>query len=375
MNRPIQLLTAVLLTASAGTAYADACETDEDCPTGFACEELGETCADSPPCVPGEECEEPEPCGESFSYECVPSPIACSSDTDCTDDWECFSFTYEECSGGGSTEPSPVPSEPGEEPDPDGDDTPGDPDEDTPDDHEPEPDGEWECESVTESYCAPPYVGECESDSECGEGFTCVEIEECSCGGSTGSGGSSDPTPVPGPGEDSGGDEPDGDEPDGDEPDGDEDEPDDHGDDDWDEDCECTGAGSFYCEPAEIDCESDTDCPADWSCEDWGVSVSTPCWEDEDGEVICDEEPAEETYSQCEPPGWGAWGGVGGDFDDARGATSASDSAEESGSLPYAATSDGEGAGCSSARGTAGGASLFALFGLLGFRRRRNSVI
>ena len=374
MKLHLQLLTTALLTAAAGTAYADDCASDEDCPTGFACEEFAETCVDAPPCLPGEECPEPEPCGDSVSYECVPAPVACSDDSDCTDDWECFTFTYEECSGGGSTEPSPVPPEPGEEPDPGGDDAPDEPGDDRPD--EDGPDDEWECETVSESYCAPPYIGECETDSDCGEGFTCVEIEECECGGSSGSGSSGSsggvPEPVPSPEPDDPGsddeEEPDHgeDDPDGSEDDGDRE------DDDWGDDCGCWGSGSYYCEPAEIECESDDECPADWTCESWGVSVSTPCWEDEDGEVICVDDPVEESHSRCEPPGWGAWGGAGGDFDDARGgvATSAAEESAED-PLPFAAAPSGGDAGCSTAAGGAGAASLFSLFGLLGFRRRR----
>jgi MYXO-CTERM domain-containing protein len=361
MKRPVQLFTLFLFAGSAASAYAEDCITDEDCPTGFACEEFAETCPDSPPCLPEEDCSEPEPCGESAYTICVPAPTPCSSDDDCTDDWECLTFMYEECSGGGSTEPTPIPEEPGDGHDSGGDDEPGA----DPEDDEPEPDHDWECEAVGESYCAPPYVGECDSDSDCGEGFTCIEIEACACGGSSSSsGGSTDPVPSPedpdrgdGPGE------PDGDEGEHDEGEG-EPEP------EWEDDCECSGSGSFYCEPVEIDCDADSDCPEDWSCEDWGVSVSTACYEDEDGEVICEDAPLAESYSRCEPPGWGAWGGAGGDFDRA---LATAEGAEESvsDSLPFAPAPGDESGGCTSARGVDGGAGLLALFGLLGFRRRR----
>ena len=355
MKRPVQLITFVALAGSAAAAHADECATDEDCPIGFACEGLAIACPDAPPCLPGEDCEEPPPCPEDGELACVPSPTACTSDDDCSGDWTCVTFTYEECWGGDSTDPEPMPGGDSEE---EPDEGSGDP-EPTPD--EDGDSAEWGCETISESYCAPPYAGECETDADCGAGFACTEIEECACAGSGSSGSSGgstpEPVPVPEPAPDDPGSD---DAPDGEEKDG-------HG----EEDCECTGAGSYYCELIEIDCESDSDCPDDWTCVDWGVSVSAPCWEDEDGEVIC-EDVEEERYRRCEPPGYGAWGGVGGgDFDEAaRDATSAA-AGEESGSIPFAPASDPGDSGCTAARGAGSTAGLLALLGLLGVRRRR----
>lgn len=366
MKNPVKVLTFALLAAGyAGTAYAEDCATDEDCPVGFACESWESDCADAPPCLPGEECPEPEPCvGEEYS-ECIPAPEACDSNADCTDGLECVTFTYENCWGSGTAEDTPVPApdEPGSGSGetPDGDDEEGDRE---------GPADDFECETVTEAYCAPPYVSPCEIDSDCGEGFGCVEIEECSCGGSTGSsgssGGSSDPSPVPpeedGGGEDSGG------EPDGDSED---DTP------DVDPECECTGSGDYYCEPLAIDCEADSDCPDEWTCEDWGVSTSVPCYEDEEGNVICEDEGPTESYSQCEPPGWGAWGGAaGGSYDEDLASGPSRATAEESGSgentsdIPFAAAPLGD-EGCSSSSTAPRGAGLLALLALVGLRRRR----
>ena len=358
----------------AGTAHADECATDEDCPIGFACEAIDVTCADAPPCLPGEDCEEPPPCPDDEELACVPSPTACTSDSDCSGDWACMTFTYEECWGESTTDPEPVPPEPGGDPGEEPDDRPGEPepdpdggsDSDEGEGHGDDPDeGDWECETVSESYCAPPYAGECESDSDCGEGFACTEIEECACAGSgssgsSGSSGGSIPTPAPAPDDPGSEDAPDGEEKDG------------HGDEGWEDDCECTGSGSFYCELIEMECDSDSDCPDDWTCSDWGVSVSVPCWEDEDGEVIC-EDVEEERYSRCEPPGYGAWGGVGGaDFDEATRDATNTAAGEESGSLPFAPASDDPAkSGCSSSPGPAPLTGLLALLGVVTLRRRR----
>ncbi len=366
MKNPVKVLTFALLAASfAGTAYADECATDEDCPAGFACEAWVEDCADAPPCTPGEECPEPEPCVDEEYAECVPAPTACESNADCSDDWECVTFTYEDCWGSDAPEPMPAPDEPGSggsDDDPDGEGHGDD------GDWEDEPDhGDWECESVTEAYCAPPYVAPCEIDSDCGEGFGCVEIEECACGGSSDSSGGEGAHPRP-PREDSGGE--DSGDSDG-EPDGDDDIPGEE------PDCECTGSGEFYCEPLEIDCEADSDCPDEWTCESWGVSTSVPCYEDEDGNVICADEGTVEEYSQCEPPGWSAWGGAGGGGSSeslAGGATRPT--AEENGSddassdIPFAAAPVDE-EGCSSSSTNPRGAGLLALLAIFGLRRRR----
>lgn len=382
MKHPVKVLTFALLAASyAGTAYADECATDEDCPTGFACESWASDCAEAPPCPPGEECPEPEPCDEEEYSECVPSPTACETNADCSDEWECVTFTYEDCWGEDTPEPMPAPDEPGSggsDDDPDGE---GHEEGDRED-----PEGSFECETVSESYCAPPYVAPCETDSDCGEGFGCVEIEECSCGGSSGSGssgssgGSSDPMPLP-PGEDSGGEDSGGEDSGGSggDPDG---EPDHgEGDEDWPDgepDCECTGSGQFYCEPLDIDCEADSDCPDEWTCESWGISTSAPCYEDEDGNVICEDEGTTEEYSQCEPPGWGAWGGAAGGGSDgdlaggpsrATAEESANDDAGES-DIPFAAAPTEE-EGCSSSSTAPRGAGLLALLALVGLRRRR----
>ncbi|MFT6397877.1 MAG: MYXO-CTERM domain-containing protein [Bradymonadia bacterium] len=369
MKHPFKVLTFALLAAGyASTAYADECATDDDCPTGFACEFWHSDCADGPPCLPGEECSESEPCvGEEYSS-CVPAPTACETNDDCSDEWECVTFTYEDCWGEDTPQPAPAPDEPGSggsDDEPDGDEE---------DDRE-DPGESFECETVSEAYCAPPYVAPCEVDSDCGDGFGCIEIEQCSCGGSDGSGssgssgGSSDPSPVPPEegGDDSGGDSgSDDDEPsDGDgmpveEP-----------------DCECTGAGEFYCEPMDIDCEADSDCPDEWTCESWGVSTSVPCFEDEDGNVICEDEGTAEEDSQCEPPGWGAWGGAaGGGYDEDLANGPARATAEEGGSddaangIPFAAAPADED-GCSSSSTAPRGAGLLALLALVGLRRRR----
>jgi uncharacterized protein (TIGR03382 family) len=295
---------------------------------------------------------------------CVPDFAPCEADADCGDGLVCLTYEYEECEDIAATPPCA------------GDDCP-----------EPAPSDEAACETVSESFCAPPYVAPCEVDSDCGEGFACVPEEVCWCGGSSGSGsagssggssgGAPDPTPYPAPtpdpdtpGEDDGSDEPT-------DPEGDE----------VPEDCGCEATGDFYCEPLEIACAADADCPDGWSCEDFGAVTST-CYEDPDtGEVICEEEEVE-SDAYCMPPYFDYWGGgsAGSDtsgsyeevLDEATGrdSESADGSISGGGSSQNAADDGGEGRPASEGCSAAGGgpsAPLAAglMLGLVAVTRRR----
>lgn len=362
---------AILLAVPAVSASAfaeDECATDSDCPAGYACEEMGwGACPGMPPCPDGEECPEPPPCEEGSEWVCVPAPVECATDSDCPDDLGCVTFRWEECSGGGArpTEPSDAG---GSEDTPDagssGSDEDGSSD---PDDGE-----EWTCETVEQSYCAPAWVGACEVDADCGEGFSCVQAEICSCSG----GGSTDVPPVPG--EDSGGSSGGGTPGDAgtpEAPEGDEGR-------DFDDDCSCEPSGEFYCQVQEIECGDDADCPGGWTCEDFGDIVVT-CADHGSGEPECEEEVVE-SASYCAPPGWDAWGGaaagadggfsaptaVGAERDNSAGGDD--DSSEEGGAEPISVprNRNADGGGCTTAPGSASfGFGLLALAALL--RRRR----
>lgn len=339
----------VALGAGAATASAQSCETDADCADGFACESYATLDCDEgelPPCPDGEDCPEPEPCEEVEFRECVYQPVACGSDSDCASGDICLSFTYEAC-------PDDAPSEgDGREPDFDGEDRDPQP--------MPMPDDGADCETVTEAFCAPAWAGGCAVDADCGAGFSCVEIEECSCASS--GGGDVPPTPgVPTPdpdGQDAGSDDDFGD--------------DDFGDDEdpsWEEDCACTGIGEFYCEPQEIACAADADCPESWSCESFGSEV-TCTFDAETGEEFC-EEATESSY--CFPPNWAAWAGVGSSSDDLGAPRTTSEEAAAGGAadnaLDEAATRAENEEGCTAAGGASTGALW--LLGLLGVARRR----
>lgn len=330
----------------------EGCTTNADCGEGFECiVESGEACS-SAPCAPGEACDE-EPVCEPYEYSyCAYDLQECATDTDCTDGFVCYSYSYESCVGNDL----PCASE-GECP-------------------EPEP---AVCETIEEAYCVPPYVAPCEVDADCGDGFACVEAQSCGCGGS----GGTDAPPVPG---EDGGSSGSSDGSEG-EP-GDAGTPDEPGDRDVPEDdCGCEPAGEFYCEPQVVECATDSDCPAEWTCSEMGVAPA-PCYYDEDtDETVCDE-PTDEGTLYCMPPDWGFWGGGAGSpdggYEDSLaeatgGEPRSTDDAEGGGGTPEPepnGADDGtaeEKAGCSAAS-AAGLAPAFGMFGLVAFFRRRRKA-
>jgi len=174
------LLMSALALASAPTAFAQesTCTTDTDCEHGYECLSIS-ACPDIA-CVEGQPCE-PIDCEESSS--CVPKQD-CTADAECSAGWKCATVTYEECDAGGSAEPAPACK-------------PEDPDcvnQDPP--QNPEPEQPPSCETIEDTYCAPPWVLPCETADDCGPGFECEEIVRGSCPGSAGSsGGGSEPSP------------------------------------------------------------------------------------------------------------------------------------------------------------------------------------
>jgi len=170
------------------------------------------------------------------------------------------------------------------------------------------------CTTVTVSACVPHYVPPCASDSECGPGFTCVEQEECACSGSTGSGGGSAPSAGSGGGtagsggatpSDSGNAPSDAGAadpiptPDG----GAEPPPDAKMAPDAGApapvappECTCTPSGVKACKLTVVGCNTASDCPSGFTCEN---NPSGSCWASSDGSSGCDTpDPA----MICAPP-------------------------------------------------------------------------
>lgn len=260
-------------------------------PLAFAqtqCEE--DTCGEGYTCVENsyESCEwvcadSTDGAGECYTTNCqtVDSAYcersACEADADCGDSMVCKTFTA--TCGNVATPACP----PGEECD------------------IPEP---MPCEATEYSQCTPRSELPCEADSDCGEGYTCEPSTVCTCGGmtapgtepgggsegsgggsgtSTGSAGLVAPPPTstatpPGapatPTASTGG--------------GSAPLP--------PSDCSCEPSGTNYCQMKTIACETNDDCPTDWSC----IESPGACWADSEGNTGCSE-----GSSQCYPPSMG----------------------------------------------------------------------
>lgn len=308
--------------ASSASAQSSTCGSDADCERGYRCDGIGFVDCAVPPCPVGEKCPVlEEGCGELKA--CVPG-ATCDSDADCGSAMICYEHTRTSCTGGSRAEPCAA----------------GDDDCATPEPVAPE------CEELSEKGCLPRYAAPCRNDRDCGGGFRCVEQQSCGCSGSPGrdappatdtgtSSGSSDEATAA-------------------------------------EDCSCEPSGIFHCESLVDVCAVDSDCPADWTCEDHGVvsSCSTRP-EAQPGAPsdlpVCDSpEPVVTHDFRCTPPAFSGYGGAArGSADDFENGPEASDAAS-SGS----GTSDG---GCAISGGRPMGVngSKFALLGAAGLLLRR----
>jgi hypothetical protein len=191
------------------------CTGDADCDAGLFCgEERATPCAVAP-CAPGEECPPPESCEAEGVRYCEPSP--CASDDECGETLVCKTFTWESC----SATPACPPNEPCEVP----------------------PDS-GECTSGSASFCVPSWVGPCEIDTDCGDGFLCVAGEICGCSVSSGG----------------------------------------------EESCSCEESGDRWCQPEPVVCAGAGDCQEGWDC----VETAVPC----------SDQGCEPSESLCAPPGY-----------------------------------------------------------------------
>jgi hypothetical protein len=244
----------MLLLASAVSAQE--CQADADCNDGYRCELYG---GDTAVCIgtpEGEEiCEEGDPV-EPVGY-CVREPIPCTSDADCGAGLKCYLANEI-----------------------DQDDAPPCVDGEDCESADPAPPEENNGELVApEGYCGWAFE-ECAANADCGEFGECVSVGGSDC---------VEPAPSPGcaEGEDCAEPEP--------------------------VDCG-EPVETFACVPAEIDCETDDQCPADWACVEYtegyceGSEGSGGATDPSEGEGR-QEEPVEdpdcftETFRRCAPPG------------------------------------------------------------------------
>ena len=349
------------------------CEEDSDCPAGMICDEIGmsNTSTDMAECIcenGREGCE----CGEGSSGSgsssevilgCVQKP--CESDADCGGDLVCITETWEMCA---PTVAATPPCDPDD----------AECDEDV-EEFAPE---EPECETQSESYCAPKYMAPCEMDADCGEGFSCVEEEMCACESTD----VEDTAIEPAFGEEEGGDGEDAS--DGmpiDEDEGEEDE-------EEDSDCSCEFTGNMICEPDDLPCSTDAECTIEgWVC--FQAPSKGACFFDEEtGEEVCEEVSSE---GQCLPADWhsGSSMGISGevernaaaaadpnpeDASDANTSAPASGGTGEAGSEdetqsdadPANESAEDEG-GCQGAPSSQGGLMLLMLMAATALLRRR----
>lgn len=302
MKKLLLVLTIVLMAAPANADEAEdmACESDADCPDGYGCMMIGCACL----CPEGEEC---EPCdcpedgegwcgyigdddygfygGECDANDDCPVGFACEMITMPCAAPDCLPCTCEAC---------------------DPDDEECDPEAcECPECPEPEP-----CDSEEIGICVYDMV-DCETDADCGEGFECLEVEECwGSGGGCACECACEACP------------------DGEEcppcecPDCD------CGDEEFEEGCETVGS---FCAPKEQVCDTDDDCLDGWECmfmATGGGGSDCMCLTCEPGEECppcdCDDEPEEwvDEEGWCVPDGWSEIiedsGMAGGNYEEAR---------------------------------------------------------
>lgn len=321
----------------ASSAAADEACGETPCPLGFECETMAAPCPDIA-CAPGEDCD--LGCDGAPQSYCVRA--ACESDADCGEHLVCASLERMDCTN--ATRPACAPGEACEE----------------------LPIEESGCATTTIKECTPRWDLPCTSAADCGEGFSCQELESCSCAGS----GGAEPAPSRLPAEGGGADSLAA--------------PDEPVELVASPDCTCAPSGEFMCQRNEVACDSDADCPTDWSCVDNPMGY---CWQSSDGTSGC--EPADSARI-CQEP----YANLGGGFADlALAASSGSADATSAGEAPMIAEVNGaqdtaatatdgadssassSGGGCSLSTESKGDAGLMGLLlGLgvvLGTRRRR----
>lgn len=233
------------------------CSTNQECGRGYECTVVGSSgCAPSA-CPAGASCPPPEPCTPTEERACTPAH--CMADADCADGMICHEWT-EAVATSDCACPSDMPDCGCADPT-----TPAEP-------------------PVTVKICTPRYVLPCTTASDCGDGFTCEELQSCGCAGSAGGGATPQPGMAPLPPEGAAGassaDPP---------------------------ACNCQPSGDFACVVKPVACQVDTECAAGWHCV-IDVAVSSPACAP--GADCGAAEPAPmPTSGTCQPPYYGAQAG------------------------------------------------------------------
>jgi hypothetical protein len=342
-------------------AAQQSCKGDADCLKGFVCETNTMPCAVSAPCRDGEKCPDAVACEPAEYSQCVSGP--CTRDADCADGMVCLTQSSQVCSGA-----APVACIKGQEC------------------VAPEP---AQCSTVTESECVPKYQAPCVQDADCGEGFTCVQGQECWCSGSagvrdsgqangaasgSGTGGKAGSADTAAAADAGAPDSP------------------------TSSDCGCKPSGTFHCDMQDITCDTNANCPSGWTCEESrtnAVDIACGGLLLADGGVttVCaDAGPTEPAPKQCMPPYYNTYGVSRGN-DSTVGTASKGETqspvsnANNAGSTGTGATASEDAHGdrvvelgetsCQVALGhtgpTTAWAVLASLLSLLGLRRRRAS--
>lgn len=239
------------------------CTTNQECGRGYECTVVGSSsCAPSAACAPGASCPTPEPCTQTEVRACTPAH--CTVDADCADGMICHEWTAQVAMTGCAC-PSDMPDCTCADPT-----APADP-------------------PASEKLCTPRYVLPCTTAADCGDGFTCEELQSCGCAGSSGGGATPGGTPsmAPLPPDGAAGAS---------------------SSDVAPPDCNCQPSGDFACVVKPVTCQVDTECAAGWHCiKEVTVGTSPAC----PPNMNC---PAPEpapmpTSGTCQPPYYGAQSG------------------------------------------------------------------
>lgn len=361
---------AVGFVALGAPAHAQDCKISTDCPKGFSCEVTGSSgCMTiEPACAPGDKtCAITVDAGACKSQDIMScTPALCTKDADCGADMVCYTSTATTCPGANASDPActkdlcPTPTPP--------------------------PD----CKTTTEQRCLPRYLAPCKVSADCGAGFDCVQSTNCGCAGSSGGGSSSGSGGAPTPGSDAGSAKPPP--------------PTDAGvattKDAGPADCTCAPTGELYCQAKSITCDSASQCPSNWTCDQvstggggvaCAVAEPAPGNGDAGPGFTCPDAAAfaqPTTQGQCMPPyanlgrGFGSDGSAtatqGGDKTSNGGTTAPTEHGAIDGGTGSAAKDSGSGSFCSVTHVGASRSDLAALtlglLGLIAVSRRRRSA-
>jgi len=164
--------TSLILMAAGPASAQKSCATDADCPQGHACHSYTVANPTEPGCKPGSgaECVRPDASPPPATTVMICEPKTCAADADCGAGMVCHAETSTECSGGTAVAtPACPPNQPC-------------------DAGAPPPRMDPMCTTRTVKACAFPWQLPCNADSDCGVGFQCKPSVMGMCSGSAGSG-------------------------------------------------------------------------------------------------------------------------------------------------------------------------------------------